>query len=138
MLATALTGLLAACDNPQGQYVQQVSAQLPGTWRYDEVDGGEQVQRTLQLDAGGSFTDTLRLQTQHSAAPETVAYGGQWSYDGTNLKRRYLNENGRQFAGGGFRYSTQPLTSVSPTELVLQDTQAKTAHRHLRLAGSLR
>ena len=134
MLAAVPAGLLAACDDAQRQRVQQVSAQLAGTWQHDEVDGGEQVRRTLQLGTDGRFTDTVRVQQQGGAAPKTVTYGGEWSYDGTNLKRRYLSENGRQFAGGGFRYSTQPLASVSSTELVLQDSAAKTADRYQRVA----
>ena len=53
--------------------------------------------------------------------PERHEYAGEWSYDGTNFKRRYLQENGRQFSGGKIRYATFPLASVSPSELVVDD-----------------
>ncbi|MBC5766520.1 hypothetical protein [Ramlibacter albus] len=53
--------------------------------------------------------------------------------DGTHFKRRFLTENGRQYAGGKIRYATFALVSVSPSEFVVDDNiqNAKVAFRRV-------
>ena len=126
--------LAAACDNPERQRIQQVRSQLVGTWRYEGSHGGEQVQRTLHLGQDGKFTDTVRIQNAGQKPQDPVEYAGEWTYDGIHLKRRYMRENGRQYSGGGLRYSTFPLTSVAPAELVVQDNIANEQRRYVRIA----
>ena len=129
---------MAACENAESQRIQQVKAQLIGTWQFNGVSDGEQVQRTVHLGQDGKFTDTVRAQPSADAAAATHQYAGEWSYDGRNLKRRYMSENGRKFSGGALRYSTFALTSVSSSELVLQDNIANEERRYQRLADGQR
>ena len=54
-----------------------------------------------------------------------MEFAREWSYDGSNLKRRFLQENGRQYSGGGMRFATFPLLSVNSAEFVVDDRIAK-------------
>lgn len=135
VMAAVLCGcLLAACESAESQRILQVRTQLVGTWQFNGTSDGEQVQRTVRLGQDGKFTDTVRVQKSGEPAQDSNEYGGEWSYDGNNLKRRYMSENGRKYSGGTLRYSTFPLTSVSSSELVLQDNIAKEERRYQRLA----
>ena len=44
----------------------------------------------------------------------------------------YLQEDGRQFAGGCIRYATFPLKAVTPSELVLEDNILKRQTKYRR------
>ena len=54
-----------------------------------------------------------------------MEFAREWSYDGSNLKRRFLQENGRQYSGGGMRFATFPLLSVNSAKFVVDDRIAK-------------
>lgn len=110
---------LAACDNAETARVESTRAKLIGTWLQESDSGGRKYRRVLVLGQDGNFTDQVAIVT--AAAKEQVEFGGEWSYDGSNLKRRFLRENGRQYSGGGMRFATFPLISVSESELVLDD-----------------
>ena len=59
-----------------------------------------------------------------SGSGQQWTFAGEWSYDGSNFKRRYLQEKGRKFSGGKMRFSTQPLRSVSSREFVTREGAA--------------
>lgn len=117
-IAAALS-LLAGCDAAQGSRTDEVRTQLVGTW-LDEAESGQvKIRRVLALGADGKFSDRLAVTTAGEA--ERSEYAGEWSYDGTNFKRRFLQENGRQYSGGKIRYATFPLVSVSRSEFTVND-----------------
>jgi hypothetical protein len=115
----ALT-LLAGCDSAESLRVAETRAQLAGTWLRELDDETTKVRRVLALGTDGKFSDRLVVTTAGQPAERQEA-AGEWSYDGTHLKRRYLQENGRQFSGGKMRYATFPLVSVGRSDLVLND-----------------
>ena len=100
--------------------MDETRAQLVGTWLREVESGGMKSRRVLSLSQEGKFVDRIHA-TAADGQSERLDYAGEWSYDGTNLKRRYLLENGRQFSGGTIRYATQPLVSVSASGFVTRD-----------------
>lgn len=121
LLLFLFTAFLAGCDNAESVRVEETRAKLVGTW-LREVDGqGAKSRRVLTLDGDGRFTDRVLVSAPDGPSKQRE-FAGEWSYDGKNLKRRYLQENGRQFSGGGMRYATFPLVSVAQSELVVKDT----------------
>ncbi|OOG42239.1 hypothetical protein [Polaromonas sp. A23] len=112
--------LAAGCDNEESARTDETRAKLVGTWLREAESGGVKSRRVLSLSQDGKFADRIHA-TAADGQSERLDYAGEWSYDGTNLKRRYLQENGRQFSGGKIRYATQPLVSVSSSELVTRD-----------------
>lgn len=129
--ALVLVGLFG-CDEDIARR-EQMRGRLVGTWSEDSASGQAVMRRVLALSADGKFTDRVVLSSP-GTAPEQRVLAGEWSYDGTNLKRRYLQENGRQFSGGSMRYATSPLKSVSDAELVLEDTVQQREARYRRVA----
>jgi hypothetical protein len=115
--------LMAGCDNAESVRMDETRAQLVGTWLREVESGSMKSRRVLSLSQEGKFVDRIHT-TAADGQSERLDYAGEWSYDGTNLKRRYLQENGRQFSGGKIRYATQPLVSVSSSELVTKDNVA--------------
>jgi hypothetical protein len=124
---------VAACDSAESARVDETRAKLVGTWLQEAEAGSAKSRRVLVLGKDGNFTDRQNVVTVGSP-PEQVEYGGEWSYDGTNLKRRFLRENGRQFSGGGVRFATFPLVSVSASELVVDDNIRGTKVAYRRVA----
>lgn len=113
--------LLAGCDNEESLRIDETRAKLVGTWMRESESPGGKSRRVLFLDQQGKFADRIHAKAADGQS-ERLDYAGEWSYDGINLKRRYLQENGRSFSGGKIRYATQPLVSVSASELVTRDT----------------
>ena len=112
--------LMGGCDNAESIRTDETRVKLVGTWLMEAESGGVKSRRVLSLDQEGKFAERIHAPASDGQS-ERLDYAGEWSYDGINLKRRYLKENGRQFSGGKIRYATQPLVSVSSSELVTRD-----------------
>lgn len=119
-LVVAMGTLLAGCDSAESARTEGIRAQLVGTWLTEAESGQVTLRRVLSVEKDGRFSDRLLVTTSGEGA-ERREYAGEWSYDGTNFKRRFLQENGRQYAGGKIRYATFPLISVSASEFVVED-----------------
>ncbi|MEZ0307806.1 MAG: hypothetical protein ACAH21_07760 [Ramlibacter sp.] len=113
---------LAGCDSGESRRIEETRTKLVGSWLEEVQDAQYRYRRIVALGADGKFTD--RILSTRGAVTERREFAGEWSYDGTNFKRRYLQENGRQYAGGTMRFTTFPLLSVGPSELVVTDTMA--------------
>lgn len=112
--------LLASCENAESLRIEETRTKLVGTWVREDNAEGEKARRVLSLGADGKFVDRI-LITSSDGQSERQELAGEWSYDGINLKRRFLQENGRQFSGGGMRYATFALVSVGASEFVIND-----------------
>ena len=112
--------LQAGCNSNESARIDETRQKLVGTWLREVDSNGTKHRRLIVLGREGKFTDRV-----HTVSPdgrsERQEHAGEWSYDGTNLKRRYLQENGRQFSGGKIRFATFPLKAVSASELVAND-----------------
>lgn len=115
-----VVALVAACSDAESVRVNETQAQLVGTWLLESEAGSVKSRRVLALERNGKFSDRLTVTTSEGN-PEKLEYAGEWSFDGMNLKRRFLQENGRQYSGGKIRFATFPLISVSASELVVDD-----------------
>ncbi|BEU97200.1 hypothetical protein ACDW_29050 [Acidovorax sp. DW039] len=111
---------MTGCENADSLRIEETRTKLVGTWLREDNVEGEQARRVLSLGADGKFVDRI-LVTSQNGRSEHREYAGEWSFDGTNLKRRFLQENGRQYSGGGMRYATFALVSVSSSEFVVND-----------------
>lgn len=133
-LATTLAlVLLTGCNDPESLRIAETRTRLVGTWYEEAGNGTVTARRVLSLRAEGKFTDHI-VRSVTGSAPERKEFAGEWSYDGTNLKRRYMQENGRQFSGGGMRFATFPLKSVTASELVVDDNVQGRESRFRRVA----
>lgn len=121
LFALLTLALVAGCSNEESARSDETRATLVGTWLREAESAGMKSRRVVFLGQDGKFADRIHTKAADGQS-ERLDYTGEWSYDGTNLKRRYLQENGRSFAGGKIRYATQPLVSVSASELVTRDT----------------
>ncbi len=121
MAAIVIPLLFAGCDTAESVRIDETRAKFIGTWqRGVELDSGKG-RRVLTLGKDGKFMDRSdRVGSDGSL--ERQEYAGEWSYDGTYLKRRFLQENGRQFSGGKIRYATFQLKAVSASEFVVNDS----------------
>lgn len=112
--------LLTGCDNAESQRIEDTRSRLVGTWLREPDADSVPSRRLLVLGPEGKFTERI-VATSQGGPGERRELAGEWSYDGTHLKRRYLRENGRQFAGGSMRFATFPLVSVGRAEMVVDD-----------------
>lgn len=119
ILIVALS-LLMGCDNAESMRIEETQTKLVGTWLREDNAQDELTRRVLSLSADGKFVERILVAPQ-GGQPERREYAGEWSFDGKNLKRRFLQENGRQYSGGGMRYATFALISAGPSEFVVND-----------------
>ena len=111
----------AGCDSAESVRIDETSAKLVGSWQTIVEPESLNGRRLLTLQKDGKFTDRSE-RIAADGAVERQEYAGEWSYDGTNLKRRFLQENGRQFSGGKIRFATFQLKAVSVSEFTVNDS----------------
>lgn len=119
-LSIAALLLLAGCENADSSRMEETRNKLVGTWLREDGSDGDNSRRVLYLGANGKFVDSISRSTSEGRM-ERTEFSGEWSYDGKNLKRRFLQENGRQFSGGRIRYATFALVSAQASEFVVND-----------------
>lgn len=134
-IITMAAAALTACSAQDDARIEQTRARLIGTWIEEPEPGSTTARRVLSLGADGKFTYVI-FATVSDPARERMELGGEWSYDGSNLKRRFLQENGRQFSGGGIRYATFPLKEVTDSEFVVEDNIRKRRARYRRIGSA--
>ena len=112
--------LMTGCENAESLRIEETRTKLVGTWLREDSSEGGKTRRVLSLGADGKFVDRI-LITSEDGRSERREFAGEWSFDGKNLKRRFLQENGRQYSGGGMRYATFALVSIGSSEFVVND-----------------
>lgn len=119
LLAAALLAALSGCIEDVAS-TDPPEAKLVGTWQHRaDVQGGK-VHLVVAVMPDQKFVESFRF-TASDGKVEAHEYTGEWSFDGSNFKRRYLSDNGRQFSGGSVRYATLELSSFTPKQFVGKD-----------------
>ena len=83
----------AQTSQPAAQEIDAVQ-RLPGTWLREHDEQGVRSRRLLRLEPGGSFSEQVRIESASGEVSEHD-HAGTWFFDGTNLKRKYSQMNGR-------------------------------------------
>lgn len=133
--AIALAGLLlAACGGPPDDSpVDEVQQRLVGNWLREYEQEGAHVRRLLVLQPDGHFSEMARVVDARGTVTEH-AHAGDWTYDGTNLKRRYTSFDGRQPSAPTLPYATFQLRFESNYEFVGIDNVRRREVRYQRVA----
>lgn len=132
--ALMLAGALAGCNGPPDESrAEEVQGQLVGTWLRDYEEDGARVRRVLVLAPDGHF-DEMSKATQRDAVVAQHSHAGEWHFDGTNLKRRYTQIDGRQPSAPAFPYAAVEIRFESRNEFVGTDNVRKRQMRYQRVA----
>ena len=103
-----------------------------GTW-LREIDAPiGKGRRVLVLTADGKFSEELLAHLKDGRTGRETR-GGEWTYDGTNLKCRYTQENGRQLSGN-FNFATFELTKLTTSEFEGRNHAQGEEIRYVRVA----
>ena len=126
LVATALSSLmLVACNNaPYDAPAHEVQQRLVGNWLREYDQEGARIRRLLVLEADGRFSETALVVDAGGTITEH-AHAGQWTFDGTNLKRRYSSFNGKQPHAPTLPFATFAIRFVSRQEFVGVDNLRK-------------
>ncbi len=132
--AMALASLvLVACDSPPADSpMEAVQQRLVGSWLRDYEQDGVRVRRLLVLEADGHFSETARV-VDAGGAVTRHSHAGEWTFDGTNLKRRYTRFDGKQPSAPTLPYATFQLRFESNREFVGTDNLRKREVRYQRV-----
>jgi hypothetical protein len=141
LLALLCSGALAACDNAipdaaadEGDAVRQ---HLVGSWLREYEEDGTHVRRVITLEQDGTFREFTKI-VQADGVTTQMANGGEWFFDGINLKRKYTSFDGTPHSHTGFTYATFALKSWSKFEFVGVDNVRRREIRYQRVdAGTL-
>jgi hypothetical protein len=113
-----LAAALAGCgDPPDDSPRHQIAERLVGTWLREYDEEGIRVRRILVLRADGTFRE-LSVVSQARGAVAENEHEGDWSFDGTNLKRHYTRVNGEPPSRLRPPFATFELRFESPNEFV--------------------
>jgi hypothetical protein len=109
LLILTIGSLLAGCDDAQAVKTEETRQRLVGTWLREIVVENAKGRRILVLREDGKFSEALVVDFSDGREGGQTR-GGEWSFDGTNLKRRYTHEDGRQLSGN-FHFVTFALSA---------------------------
>ncbi|RYF40580.1 MAG: hypothetical protein EOO25_12235 [Comamonadaceae bacterium] len=124
----------AGCDNPPADSPARATQQrLVGTWLREFQEDGVRVRRVLVLQADGHFGETVRIIDAAGAVTEH-SHGGEWLYDGTNLKRRYTRMDGERPSAPLVPYATFEISFPTKAEFVGIDRIRRREVRYQRVA----
>lgn len=125
---------LVACNDPPADLpAEAVQQQLVGSWLREYTQEGARVRRLLVLGEDGLFTETARVVDAAGVVTDH-SHAGQWTFDGTNLKRRYTSFDGKQPSAPTLPYVTYQLKFESRYEFVGTDNVRKREVRYSRVA----
>lgn len=126
--------LMSGCDNPpEDSAVRDVQRRLVGTWLREYEEQGTRVRRVLVLESDGMFHELSTITPPDGVPAQDAQGSGEWVFDGTNLKRRYLVLNGKQAGHPRMPYATFELRFPSKTEFVGVDHVRKREVRYVRV-----
>ncbi len=134
LLALLLSALgLAGCDqtlvDPSDEAARD---RLIGYWLRDYDEGPHHVRRLLVLLPDGKFRETVRAVDAEGKVSE-LANKGEWWFDGTNLKRRYLLMDGKAISAPFTPFATFELKFESNREFIGLDRVHKRSVRYQRV-----
>lgn len=128
-LVLAASALAAACGSPPDDSPQQQTRErLVGTWLREYQDETTRVRRVLVLEADGRFREMAAAAAPGPPLSEHE-HAGEWGFDGTNLKRRYMLMDGKKPSPLISPYATLELRFQSRDEFVGTDN---IHHRQVR------
>ena len=126
--------LACACGSPPDDSpAQQAQERLVGTWLREYKDDSASVRRVLVLAPDGSFREMASVSGTGIPLAEHVHLGA-WHFDGTNLKRRYTQMDGKQPSAPIVPFATFEVRFQSRDEFIGVDN----VHRrqvHYRRVG---
>lgn len=125
--------LLAACNNPPADSpADDVRQLLVGGWLREYAQDGARVRRLLVLGDDGRFRETARVVDVAGVVTDH-SHAGDWTFDGTNLKRRYTSFNGKQPSAPTLPYVTYQLRFESKYAFVGTDNVRRREVRYQRV-----
>ena len=132
--AVVLLVALSGCDNPpEDSAARDVQRRLVGTWLREYEEQGTRVRRVLVLLPDGRFHEASHITPPDGLAAQDAQGSGEWVFDGTNLKRRYLVLNGKPAGHPRMPYATFALRFPSRTEFVGVDHVRRREVRYARV-----
>jgi hypothetical protein len=105
---------VSGCEDAQALKAQETSEKLVGTWLREMEVADAKGRRILFLGSDGKFSETLAVDFADGRKGREDR-AGEWTFDGTNLKRKYTHEDGRQLSGN-HHFVTFALTSFTGKE----------------------
>jgi hypothetical protein len=131
-LITAVV-LLGACGNPPDDSPQRrTEERLVGTWLREYRDEATTVRRILVLEPDGHFRE-LAAASAAGAGVTEYEHAGEWTFDGTNLKRRYTRMDGKLPSAPTVPFATFELRFASRDEFVGVDNVHRREVRYRRV-----
>ena len=128
----AASALLCACGSPPDDSPQRrIEERLVGTWLREYRDDATNVRRVLVLGADGHFRELATVDA--GAAVSEHVHSGDWTFDGTNLKRRYTQMDGKQPSAPVVPFATFELQFPTPDEFVGVDNVHRREVRYRRV-----
>jgi hypothetical protein len=131
MLAAAF---LAGCGSPPDESaVQDTRDQLVGTWLREYDEDGVKIRRILVLASDGHFAEQSRV-TELGVVEVVHNHAGEWTFDGTNLKRRYTSVDGKQPSAPAMPFATFEIHFDSRNEFTGIDRVRRRQVQYARVA----
>jgi hypothetical protein len=137
-LGLACAAALCACQEPPADSpADEVRLKLPGTWLREHGEGSVRVRRILVLETDGQFSEQVRIVDAGGMVTEQ-SHAGRWTFDGTNLKRKYSLMDGKPPSAPTIPFATFALKLPSKNEFVGTDNVRRREVRYRRVpAGTL-
>ncbi|PSL78939.1 hypothetical protein C7T35_40260 [Variovorax sp. WS11] len=127
---------IASCGKSGSPAEDNVRQQLVGTW-LSEIDyEGAKIRAVTDMTQDGAFRELERAVDSKGMSTE-ASYGGEWSFDGINFKRKYTSKDGRLLSNSKFEYATYAVRMSKNNEFVgVDNVQQRTVQFARTSAGT--
>lgn len=134
LVAALAAGLPCGCDSGAVASLEEpVQDRLVGTWLREYQDRAATVRRVLVLEPRGAFRE-MSIVTDAGGPVAEHTHEGEWLFDGTNLKRRYLRVDGHLPSAPMVPFATLEIRFSSRNEFIGVDNVHKREVRYQRVA----
>ncbi|WP_213955785.1 MULTISPECIES: hypothetical protein [unclassified Variovorax] len=108
-----------------------------GTWLSESDDEGIRTRTVIALAEAGEFDEVEKIDDGKGTARETRT-GGEWSFDGTNFKRKYTRKDGQPLPMNYFATTTYAINMIGDDRFFGVDNLRHRTVSFARAHGSVR
>lgn len=116
----------ASCGKSGSPAEDRVRQRLVGTWLNDTDEAGVKTRTVIDVAEDGGFHEFEKI-VESDGSSKQVSYAGDWSFDGTNFKRKYTSKDGQPLPRSQVGYATYAVNMSRDDEFLgVDNVQQKT------------
>jgi hypothetical protein len=106
-----------SCGRPTTPTEDRIRQELVGTWMSETNEEGVRIRVVVNVIGGGGFRE-VESSVDPDGTSKQNSYAGEWSFDGTNFKRRYTSKDDQPLPNSQVGYTTYAVSMFRADEFL--------------------